>query len=77
MVNLLQLGCIFLELIPNTSDDEGRYSYENQPDIGYFNLDKLRRALAPLINEKRLIYHLSHDWCLVILCIQHGNHFIF
>ena len=43
----------FVELVPNTSDDEGRYSYEKQPDIGYFNLNKLRIALAPLISDKR------------------------
>ncbi|XP_028401144.1 uncharacterized protein LOC114524206 [Dendronephthya gigantea] len=41
------------KFVPNTSDDEGRYSYENQPDVGYFNLNKLRLALAPLISEKR------------------------
>ena len=36
--------------IPNTSDDEGRYSYENQPNIGFFNLDKLREALSVLLD---------------------------
>ena len=37
--------------LPNLCDDEGRYSYENQPDIGYFNLDKLREALLPLMDD--------------------------
>lgn len=40
------------KFIPNTSDDEGRYSYENQPDVGAFNLEKLRHALLPLWSEK-------------------------
>ena len=39
------------DFVPNTSDDEARYSYEKQPDVGYFNLDKLRLALLPLVNE--------------------------
>ena len=37
--------------VPNTSDDEGRYSYEKQPDVGYFNLNKLRIALTPLLSK--------------------------
>ena len=39
--------------VPNTSDDEGRYSYANQPDIGAFNLDKLRISLLPLLTKKQ------------------------
>ncbi|XP_002733947.1 protein nucleotidyltransferase YdiU-like [Saccoglossus kowalevskii] len=39
--------------IPNTSDDEGMYSYENQPDIGHFNMNRLRAALWPLWNNKQ------------------------
>lgn len=39
------------EFVPNTSDDEGRYSYERQPDVGYYNLDKLRVALQPLLSN--------------------------
>ncbi|XP_071480901.1 protein adenylyltransferase SelO-like [Diadema antillarum] len=35
--------------VPNTSDDEARYSYENQPDVGLFNLRKLAAALTPLL----------------------------
>lgn len=35
--------------IPNQSDDLGRYSYQNQPEIGMFNLNKLREALLPII----------------------------
>ena len=33
------------KFVPNTSDDEGRYSFENQPDVGAFNLNKLGEAL--------------------------------
>ncbi len=39
------------EMVPNASDDEARYSYQNQPDVGYFNLDKLRIALSPLLTK--------------------------
>ena len=38
-----------LEFVPNTSDDEGRYSYGKQPSVGYYNLDKLRVALDPIL----------------------------
>lgn len=33
----------------NHSDRRGRYAFENQPDIGYFNLRCLAQALSPLI----------------------------
>ena len=36
-------------MVPNTSDDEHRYSYERQPGAGRYNLDMLRRALEPLV----------------------------
>ncbi|KAK7505820.1 hypothetical protein BaRGS_00003091 [Batillaria attramentaria] len=39
------------KFVPNTSDDEHRYSYENQPEVGAFNLEKLRLALLPLLTE--------------------------
>ncbi|KAH3838616.1 protein adenylyltransferase SelO-like [Dreissena polymorpha] len=38
--------------VPNTSDDEGLYRYEKQPDVGWFNLNKLRLALQPLMSEE-------------------------
>jgi uncharacterized protein YdiU (UPF0061 family) len=41
------------KFVPNTSDDDGRYSYEQQPDVGKFNLNKLRLALLPLLNKKQ------------------------
>ena len=37
--------------VPNTSDDESRYSYEKQPDVAGFNLNKLRIALLPLLDK--------------------------
>ncbi|XP_058964177.2 protein adenylyltransferase SelO isoform X1 [Pocillopora verrucosa] len=39
------------DFVPNTSDDEGRYSYKNQPNVGFFNLEKLLQALKPLIED--------------------------
>lgn len=41
------------DFVPNTSDDEGRYSYGNQPDVAAFNLDKLRIALLPLLSKQQ------------------------
>jgi uncharacterized protein YdiU (UPF0061 family) len=35
--------------ICNHSDDQGRYSYENQPYIGLWNCSRLAQALTPLI----------------------------
>ena len=37
--------------VPNTSDDEGRYSYGKQPYVGHFNLDKLRLAMNPVFTN--------------------------
>jgi uncharacterized protein YdiU (UPF0061 family) len=39
--------------IPNHSDDEGRYSYENQPKIFKWNLSRLAAALDPILNEEQ------------------------
>lgn len=38
----------------NHTDTQGRYSYENQPSIGYWNLQRLALALSPLITEEKL-----------------------
>ncbi|KAM9332486.1 protein adenylyltransferase SelO-like isoform 2-T3 [Pholidichthys leucotaenia] len=35
--------------IPNTSDDDGRYSIGAQADVGLFNLEKLLVALSPVL----------------------------
>ena len=39
------------EHICNHSDDQGRYSWSNQPQIGYWNLRALAQALLPLIPQ--------------------------
>uniref|UniRef100_A0A8C4HTV2 Selenoprotein O n=1 Tax=Dicentrarchus labrax TaxID=13489 RepID=A0A8C4HTV2_DICLA len=39
--------------VPNTSDDEGRYSVGAQASIGLFNLEKLLMALSPVLSEKQ------------------------
>lgn len=44
--------------IPNTSDDEGRYSFNNQPEIGYFNLEKLMIAMSSLLFQKRYQFYI-------------------
>jgi len=38
----------------NNSDRAGRYSYGEQPNISYWNLTKLSKALSPLISEERM-----------------------
>ena len=38
------------DFICNHTDREGRYSFKNQPQIGYTNLTMLAMALSPLIN---------------------------
>jgi uncharacterized protein YdiU (UPF0061 family) len=40
--------------ICNHTDAQGRYSYDNQPRIGYWNLERLAHALSPLVSEKKL-----------------------
>ncbi|XP_038654091.1 protein adenylyltransferase SelO-like isoform X2 [Scyliorhinus canicula] len=39
--------------VPNTSDDEGRYKIGNQANVGRYNLDKLRKALTPLLDSNQ------------------------
>ncbi|MCC3861853.1 protein adenylyltransferase SelO [Pseudemcibacter aquimaris] len=38
--------------ICNHSDDHGRYAFNKQPAIGYWNLQALIQALSPLINKE-------------------------
>lgn len=40
--------------ICNHTDHEGRYSYDNQPRIGHWNLTRLAQALSPLITVKKM-----------------------
>ena len=39
--------------ICNHSDEQGRYSYENQPYIGLWNCSRLAQALTPLIDAEK------------------------
>ncbi|XP_070784268.1 protein adenylyltransferase SelO-like [Enoplosus armatus] len=39
--------------VPNTSDDEGRYSIGAQANVGLFNLEKLLMALSPVLTTKQ------------------------
>jgi len=41
--------------IPNHSDHRGRYSFQNQPDIGYWNIRALAQALSPLLEEADVV----------------------
>ncbi|KAA8580578.1 hypothetical protein FQN60_013536 [Etheostoma spectabile] len=47
--------------VPNTSDDEGRYSIGAQADVGLFNLEKLLMALSPVLSKKQ---HKEAKICL-------------
>jgi uncharacterized protein YdiU (UPF0061 family) len=40
------------DLVPNTSDDEGRYAFGKQPSIAGWNLEKLGKALSPLFQSR-------------------------
>ena len=40
--------------ICNHSDHQGRYAYQRQPQVAYWNLFCLGQALAPLINDQEL-----------------------
>ncbi|XP_024248596.1 protein adenylyltransferase SelO, mitochondrial isoform X2 [Oncorhynchus tshawytscha] len=44
--------------VPNTSDEEGRYSIGAQANVGLFNLEKLLEALTPVLTiEQRQGFH--------------------
>ncbi len=48
---------------PNTTDNQQkRYRYENQPDIGLWNLLKLANALYPLIEEAAPLEAILHEY---------------
>ena len=40
--------------ICNHSDHHGRYSFQHQPDIGYWNIRALAQGLSPLVDENAL-----------------------
>ena len=39
----------------NHSDHHGRYSFQNQPDIGFWNIRALAKAMSPLIEETEIL----------------------
>ena len=39
----------------NHSDHHGRYSFQNQPDIGYWNIRALAKAMSPLIEQSDVL----------------------
>ena len=39
------------DYVPNTSDDQGRYSFSNQPHTGLYNSQKLMEAMGHLLRE--------------------------
>ncbi|MGZ9266967.1 MAG: protein adenylyltransferase SelO family protein [Sulfuricurvum sp.] len=43
----------------NHTDHEGRYSFDNQPRIGHWNLSMLGRALSPLITQEKIEHELE------------------
>ena len=47
------MGAYNPQFVPNTSDDEERYSYEKQPVVGFYNLNKLKIALLPLLTKQQ------------------------
>ena len=48
------------DFICNHSDYQGRYSFENQPMIGLWNLNRLAHALSGLMSTEQLKQALSH-----------------
>lgn len=48
------------DLVPNSSDDEKRYSYKRQPDVGYYNLEKLAESLATVLppQERAILWNI-------------------
>ena len=47
--------------IPNHSDHFGRYNYQNQPSIGFWNLQKLIQATQTIINNDDGLEALEQD----------------
>ncbi|CAF0944194.1 unnamed protein product [Adineta ricciae] len=48
--------------VPNHSDDEGRYAFDQQPTIAAWNLGKLRLALDSLIDTNKHIDEQYEFW---------------
>ena len=50
------MGAYDRNYVPNSSDDEGRYRFSNQPSVGLFNLEKLLESLALLLSAEQYLY---------------------
>jgi len=48
--------------ICNHSDSDGRYRYEQQPEIGLFNLSRLAEALDPVLPLERSMAFLEANY---------------
>lgn len=48
--------------ICNHSDDQGRYSYTNQPHVGHWNCRALAQALLPLIGEVEEVQEILAEY---------------
>lgn len=56
------MDCFEVDLVPNLSDHEGRYSYDQQPEICRWNLKKLAEALAPLAGLSHLMFIIDENY---------------
>jgi serine/tyrosine/threonine adenylyltransferase len=45
---------------PNSSDIHGRYAYQQQAEIGFWNLNKLAETLIPLVGADELQKEINH-----------------
>ena len=51
MAPMVLWNSLIPSFICNHSDHHGRYSFQNQPDIGYWNIRALAQALSPLVEQ--------------------------
>ena len=43
------------DVVPNTSDDEGRYMFDQQPTVAQQNLQYLSQALTPILEPDQWV----------------------
>lgn len=56
------------DYVPNTSDDEARYSFKKQAQVAHYNLEKLMQALFPLL-------HFHQQQIAEIILSGYNDHF--
>lgn len=59
--------------IPNHSDDGGRYDYESQPAIAYWNMNKLAMSLTPILPPTK---HAQLKQILNGFNVRYQEHFL-